>query len=62
MFRWHASNAVVRRDAAGIIKFDKEKSRREIHGMAALVNAVGAAIANPDEGPAVYETRGAHFL
>src|SRR5262249_27702543 len=28
ILRWHASNAVVRRDAAGNIKLDKEKSRR----------------------------------
>ena len=62
VLRWHASNAVVRRDAAGNIKLDKEKSRRKIDGMAALVNAVGAAIAHPDEGPSVYETRGPLWL
>jgi phage terminase large subunit-like protein len=47
--RPHASIAVVRRDAAGNIKLDMEKSRRKIDGMAAVVDAVGAAIADPAE-------------
>ncbi len=58
ILRWHASNAVVRRDAAGNIKLDKEKSRKKIDGMAALVNAVAGAINNPPEQPSVYEKRG----
>ena len=62
ILRWHASNAVVRRDAAGDIKLDKEKSRRKIDGMAALVNAVGAAIAHPKEPRSVYEQRGMLWL
>jgi len=62
ILRWHASNAVVRRDAAGNIKLDKEKSRRKIDGMAALVNAVAAAINNPEEPRSIYETRGMLFL
>ena len=62
ILRWHASNAVVRRDAAGNIKLDKEKSRRKIDGMAALVCAVGAAIAHPEEPRSVYEQRGVLWL
>jgi phage terminase large subunit-like protein len=62
ILRWHASNAVARRDAAGNIKLDKEKSRRKIDGMAALVNAVGAAILHPPEVPSVYEQRGILML
>ena len=62
ILRWHASNAVVRRDAAGNIKLDKEKSRRKIDGMAALVNAVEAAIAHPPEPPSVYEQSCVLFL
>ena len=62
ILRWHASNAVARRDAAGNIKLDKEKSRRKIDGMAALVNAVGAAILRPPEVPSVYEKRGVLWL
>jgi phage terminase large subunit-like protein len=57
ILRWHASNAVVRRDSAGNIKLDKEKSRRKIDGLAALVNAI-AGVTTYDQGPSVYETRG----
>ena len=62
ILRRHASNPVVRSDAAGNIKLDKEKSRRKTDGMAALVNAVGAVIAHPDSEPSVYETRGMLWL
>jgi phage terminase large subunit-like protein len=62
ILRWHASNAVVRRDPAGNIKLDKEKSRRKIDAMAALVNAVAGAISHPNEGDSVYEKRGPFFL
>jgi phage terminase large subunit-like protein len=62
ILRWHASIAVARRDAAGNIKLDKEKSRRKIDGMAALVNAIGAAILHPPEPPSIYEKRGMLWL
>jgi len=62
ILRWHASNAVARKDSAGNIKLDKEKSRKKIDGMAALVNAVGAAISHPPEPPSVYEQRGLLML
>ena len=62
ILRWHASNAVARQDAAGNMKLDKEKSRRKIDGMAALVNAVAAAIAQPAEPESVYEKRGILML
>jgi phage terminase large subunit-like protein len=58
ILRWHASNAVARKDPAGNIKLDQEKSRRRIDGMAALVNAVGAALAHGEEPRSVYEQRG----
>jgi phage terminase large subunit-like protein len=61
ILRWHASNAVARKDPAGNIKLDKEKSRKKIDGMAALVNAVAGAIAY-GEGPSVYERRGVIFI
>jgi hypothetical protein len=48
----------VSRDSAGKIKLDKERSRNKVDGMAALVNAVGAAIAHPPEPPSVSETHG----
>jgi hypothetical protein len=62
VLRWHASNAVARRDAAGNVKLDKEKSRRKIDGMGALVNAIAGVISHPDEGESVYEHRGPIFL
>ncbi len=62
VLRWHASNAVARRDPAGNIKLDKEKSRKKIDGMAALVNAVAGAISHPPEPPSVYEQRGVLWL
>jgi phage terminase large subunit-like protein len=62
ILRWHASNAVARQDAAGNIKLDKEKSRRKIDGMAALVNAVAAAIDEPVEQESVYEHIGIFML
>lgn len=40
---WMASNAVTRGDANGNIAPDKRKSEEKIDGIAALVNAVGAA-------------------
>jgi hypothetical protein len=47
----------VRRDSAGKIKLDKEKSRNKIAGMAALVNVAGV-INHPSEVPSVDEQRG----
>lgn len=54
---WMASNVVVRKDPAGNIKPDKEKSRERIDGIVALVMALGrASVSNVK--PSVYETRG----
>jgi phage terminase large subunit-like protein len=55
VLRWHASNAVSRKDAAGNIKLDKEKSRKKIDGLSALVNAIAGAIIAPpgNTGPLV---------
>jgi phage terminase large subunit-like protein len=58
ILRWHARNFVAREDAAGNIKLDKEKSRRKIDGMAALVNAVAAAISDPGDPGCVHDTPG----
>jgi phage terminase large subunit-like protein len=62
VLRWHASNAVARKDAAGNIKLDKEKSRKKIDGMAALVNAVAAAINSPEDTPCVRRAWGAYLV
>jgi phage terminase large subunit-like protein len=62
ILRWHASNAVVVSDAAGNIKLHKEKSKKKIDGLAALVNAVAAATTGEDLEPSVYESRGPIFM
>jgi phage terminase large subunit-like protein len=63
IMRWHISNAVARQDPAGNIKLDKSKRRQKIDGAAALVNAIGGAIASGDQAQeSVYSTRGVLFL
>ncbi len=62
---WHASNAIVKTDAAGNIKLDKSKRRHKIDGMAALVNALAGAISvagKDDLGRSVYEDRGVIYF
>jgi phage terminase large subunit-like protein len=58
VLRWMVSNAVAVEDAAGNVKLDKKRSRKKIDGVAALVNAIAAAQADPDSGGSIYETRG----
>jgi Phage Terminase len=57
ILRWHASNAVARKDVAGNMKLEMDKSRKKIDRMAALVNAVAEAISHLPETPMVYEKR-----
>ena len=59
VLRWMADNMVVRTDPAGNIKPDKEKSKKKIDGIAALVMALSLALRNA-AGPtrSVYEDRG----
>lgn len=58
ILRWHASNAVVRKDPAGNIKLDKEKSKKKIDGLAALVNAVAGPLSKAVPEMSVYDTQG----
>lgn len=60
VLRWCAGNAVVRRDPAGSIKPDKEKSFEKIDGVVALVMAYGASMMGAP--PSVYESRGPIIL
>ena len=62
ILRYHASNAVVRQDSNGNIKLDKERSKKKIDGMAALVNAAAGVIVSPEAEPSVYETAGIFTL
>ena len=60
LLRWQVSNAVVRKDPAGNIKPDKEKSSHRIDCVVAAVMAVGrASVESANQtGPSVYEDRG----
>lgn len=54
---WCASNVSVRRDPAGNLKPDKEKSTERIDPIVALIMAVGRSMASPVRA-SIYETRG----
>lgn len=58
VLRWMADNMVVRKDPAGNLKPDKEKSTEKIDGMVALIMALDRAMRHEGEGASVYETRG----
>ena len=58
---WMISNVAVRRDPAGNIKPDKEKSREKIDGVVATVMGVGRAMVRTDP-TSVYESRGVLVL
>lgn len=55
---WMASNAVVRHGLRGEIRLDKERSAEKIDGISALSMAISRAIAEPQDPPSVYESRG----
>jgi phage terminase large subunit-like protein len=54
---WMADNLVARRDPAGNIKPDKQKSLEKIDGMVALIMGLDRAIRH-DEPGSVYDSRG----
>lgn len=58
VLKWMASNVAARRDPAGNIKLDKEKSFERIDGIVALVMALGRAQGGAVKPASVYETRG----
>lgn len=49
VLRWMASNVVADMDAAGNIKYDREKSTNKIDGMVATAMALGRAIAPAED-------------
>jgi phage terminase large subunit-like protein len=57
VLRWMADNLVVKTDAAGNIKPDKEKSTEKIDGVVALIMALDGLMARRKK-PSVYEERG----
>ena len=58
VLRWMADNVMVKQDAAGNLKPDKEKSKEKIDGIVALVMAVDRATRSKTGKPSVYEDRG----
>lgn len=61
MLRWMASNMVVRFDPNGNLAPDKGKATERIDGIVAAVMALTGLIAS-ENGPSVYESRGALVL
>jgi phage terminase large subunit-like protein len=60
VMRWMASHVAVEEDAAGNLKPAKNKSAEKIDGMVSLAMSIGRAlVAEPVQGPSVYERRGA---
>ena len=60
---WMMDNVVVRKDAAGNIKPDKEKSNEKIDGVVALVMALDRAVKNGNNsGASVYDERELIFI
>lgn len=60
---WNVQNAVMRRTTTGLMQLDKSRASERIDGVAALINAIAASVADPiDFGASVYETRGVLVL
>lgn len=62
VMRWMASNTVARRDPAGNIKPDKEKSSEKIDGIVGSIMGIGRMMANAVGGSSVYDDRGLFIL
>ena len=59
ILNWNVANASLVRGTTGLIYPDKSSATERIDGLSALINAIAAAVADPnDRGPSVYETRG----
>ena len=63
VLRWMMDNIFIRRDPAGNIKPDKEKSSEKIDGAVATIMALDRAIRCGNENEeSVYDTRGLLFI
>ena len=56
--RWAAGNCLVRRDPAGNLKPDKEKSKDKIDPIVSALMALGRAMQRPRKKRSIYEERG----
>jgi phage terminase large subunit-like protein len=63
VLRWMMDNIFIRRDPAGNIKADKEKSTEKIDGAVAMIMGLDRAIrCDNDSGESVYDNRGILFI
>jgi phage terminase large subunit-like protein len=65
LLRWNLSNVRPEIDAAGNIKFSKDKAVEKIDGAVAAAMAIGAALtdgADQDNQPSIYESHGLRIL
>jgi len=58
VLRWMADNIFIRKDPAGNIKADKEKSTEKIDGIVATIMALDRALRHSAEPESVYDERG----
>jgi len=60
---WNVANASVSRNATGLMCLDRSSSTERIDGLAALINALAAYIADPEHrGPSPYESGGIFII
>ena len=63
VLHWMMDNVVVKKDSAGNIKPDKEKSSEKIDGVVAMIMALSRAmLKGNDDGSSVYDDRGIIFV
>jgi phage terminase large subunit-like protein len=58
VLNWMAQNVVMRKDPAGNIKPDKEKSTEKIDGIVAAIMALDRCVRNKDDDGSIYDERG----
>jgi phage terminase large subunit-like protein len=60
---WNVANASVSRNATGLMCLDRSSSTERIDGLAALINALAAYIADPEHrGPSPYDSGGIFII
>jgi phage terminase large subunit-like protein len=62
VLRWMMDNIFIKRDQAGNIKPDKEKSTEKIDGAVATIMALDRAVRNEDVKSSVYDDRGIFII
>lgn len=62
VLRWMCSNVMLKKDPAGNIKIDKEKSHEKVDGMVALVMALGMYMNTDKEQEHAYQDGGIKFI